>query len=319
MPKISIIIPLYNQKEFVGRAIESALDQSRGEKEVIVVDDGSTDSPQTVLDSFGSDIVFVRQENRGLAGARNTGIKKAQGDYFQFLDADDFLQKDKLKLQLAFMEEKNADVSYCEVAQYDHPTGETSVHYVGKLDDPFPNLYNEWYTYPFPIHSLLFKKDIFDKYGEFPEDLGASEDRFYLSVLALNGVTFDYFPFIGGGRRRHRGNMTGNRMHIYRNMVRYYEKINGHPVGAEYIKDNYNYTGKEMMRANLTHMFLKDIAEGFSIPVLLGIRNMLREKGISFFFRPIPSTRLPVKALLLIALSIYRRYSKAISGLLSSF
>ena len=106
MPKISIIIPLYNQKEFVGRAIESALDQSHGDKEVIVVDDGSTDDPQSVLDSFGSDIVVVHQENRGLAGARNSGIKKSQGEVLQFLHSDkvvNYQLKESMEILLVFV------------------------------------------------------------------------------------------------------------------------------------------------------------------------------------------------------------------------
>jgi hypothetical protein len=205
------------------------------------------------------------------------------------------------------MEEKNSAVSYCEIAQFDNSTGRKSLNYVGEMDEPFPRLYNEWYTYPFPIHALLFRRAIFDTYGEFPEDLKASEDRFYLSVLALNEIGFDYFPFIGGGRRRHRSNMTRNRMHIYRNMVRYYTKINDHPKAKEYINNNFPYPGHKMMRANLTYMFLKDMAEGVSFSYLQRIKKMLRDEGVSFFFHPIPSPRFPVKAFFLVMLSIYRR------------
>ena len=317
MSKISIIIPVYNQKEFVGRAIKSALDQSHGDKEVIVVDDGSTDDPQSVLDSFGSDIVVVHQENRGLAGARNRGIEKSEGEVLQFLDADDFLHRDKLRLQLAFMEEKNAAVSYCEIAQVDNTTGQISLDYVGGLDDPFPRLYNEWHTYPFPIHALLFSRAVFDAYGQFPEDLKASEDRFYLSVLALNKIDFEYFPFIGGFRTRHEKNMTLNRLHIYRNMVRYYEKIHEYPKAQEYIRNHFIYNRHEMMRANLSYMFLKDMAEGLSFLKLSRIKSMLRGQGISFLFQPIPSDRSSFKGPSLIMLSLWRRYSRAVFSLLT--
>ncbi len=310
MSKISVIIPLYNQKEFVGRGIKSALEQSHREMEIIVVDDGSTDNPDPILSDYGSEISVIRQENRGLAGARNTGIKHARGDYVQFLDADDFLHRDKLRLQQDFMEDNDASVSYCEIAQYDQLSKKRTLSYVGELDDPFPSLYNEWFTYPFPIHSLLFKKRIFNEFGGFPEDLGASEDRFFLSLLALNGVKFNYFPFIGGCRRRHKNNMTKDRLHIYRNMVRYYTKINDYPKAKEYIKDNFVHSGHELMRANLTYMFLKDIAEGLPFSHLERIRRMLRSEGGFFLFHPIPSTRLPFKAFFLIMLAVYSRCAR---------
>lgn len=90
-PLVSIVITCYNDEEFLGEAIESALDQSYPSVETIVVDDGSTDGSGELARSFGSRVAVVRKANGGLSSARNFGIDVAQGDYITFLDADDIL------------------------------------------------------------------------------------------------------------------------------------------------------------------------------------------------------------------------------------
>jgi glycosyltransferase involved in cell wall biosynthesis len=87
---ISVIIPCYNQAQFLDEAIESALAQSYRRVEVIVVDDGSTDDTATVAARY-PDVRYIHQANRGLAAARNTGIRHSRGGYLAFLDADDLL------------------------------------------------------------------------------------------------------------------------------------------------------------------------------------------------------------------------------------
>ena len=87
--KVSIIIPCYNHGHFLGDAIQSALGQTYPNKEVIVVDDGSTDETSSVVANFDNAVHYIYQENRGLSAARNTGIEEANGEYVAFLDADD--------------------------------------------------------------------------------------------------------------------------------------------------------------------------------------------------------------------------------------
>jgi glycosyltransferase involved in cell wall biosynthesis len=89
LPLVSIVIPTYNREDLVASAIDSALAQTHPRCEVIVVDDGSKDRTPEVLASYAGKIVAIRQDNTGLAGARNTGIRSAAGDYVGFLDSDD--------------------------------------------------------------------------------------------------------------------------------------------------------------------------------------------------------------------------------------
>mgnify|MGYP000571276628 CR=1 FL=1 len=143
MEKISAIIPLYNQKEFISQAVESLLKQSYKNVEIIVVNDGSTDNPFSELKKYREDILLINQDNKGLSAARNTGIKHAKGDYIQFLDADDFLHPDKLKLQLDFMMMKESRVSYCEINQFCDATNHSYLRYIGPVSDIFSHLYRE--------------------------------------------------------------------------------------------------------------------------------------------------------------------------------
>jgi len=106
MPKISVIIPTFNRKELLKLAISSILEQTMKDFELIVVDDGSTDQTQRLVESFGKDIRYIYQENKGVSSARNRGIREARGEYLAFLDSDDRWVKDKLKIQIQALEER---------------------------------------------------------------------------------------------------------------------------------------------------------------------------------------------------------------------
>lgn len=104
MKLISVVIPTYNCAKYVASALKSVFDQSYDNIEVIVVDDGSTDETIDVLQPYMKDIVYIHQENTGLPGARNRGIKEATGEYVAFLDADDRWRKNKLEIQVKLLD-----------------------------------------------------------------------------------------------------------------------------------------------------------------------------------------------------------------------
>lgn len=98
---VSVILPVYNCESYIKDAIESILDQTYKNLELIVVDDGSTDNSIKIIERFASPSVkIIRQENLKAAAARNSGIKVARGEYFAFLDSDDLWVANKLELQM---------------------------------------------------------------------------------------------------------------------------------------------------------------------------------------------------------------------------
>jgi glycosyltransferase involved in cell wall biosynthesis len=109
MPKVSVIVPTYNRSHFVCDAIDSILNQTFKDFEVITVDDGSTDNTQGVLQKYGSRLYYIYQQNHGLPAARNTGIEAAKGEYIAFLDDDDLWFPEKLEKQVKFLD-ANPDI-----------------------------------------------------------------------------------------------------------------------------------------------------------------------------------------------------------------
>lgn len=103
-PSVSVIIPTYNSAKFVVGTINSVLSQTLKDIEIIVVDDGSTDNTQSVIEPIREKIQYIRTDNKGPAHARNVGMKAAMGKYVAFLDADDLYLPHKLELEVSFIE-----------------------------------------------------------------------------------------------------------------------------------------------------------------------------------------------------------------------
>jgi len=97
MKKVSVIIPAYNKAELTVKTVESVLDQTYGNIEIIVVDDGSTDDTKERLTSYAGRIEYIYKENGGACAARNLGIKKARGEYLAFIDCDDIYLPRKIE------------------------------------------------------------------------------------------------------------------------------------------------------------------------------------------------------------------------------
>jgi glycosyltransferase involved in cell wall biosynthesis len=109
-PAVSILIPAFNCEKYIRWTIESALAQTWPKKEIIVVDDGSSDNTFWIARQFESNSVkVIKQDNMGASAARNKALGLAQGDYIQWLDADDILHPDKIRLQIKKMIQENDD------------------------------------------------------------------------------------------------------------------------------------------------------------------------------------------------------------------
>lgn len=114
-PKVSVIMPVYNTEMYVREAIESVLNQTLADWELILVNDGSTDGSLNILEHYtnlDSRIVLVNQSNKGLSGARNSGLSIARGDYVYFLDSDDYIKQETLLLCYESCSSNSLDVVF---------------------------------------------------------------------------------------------------------------------------------------------------------------------------------------------------------------
>jgi glycosyltransferase involved in cell wall biosynthesis len=123
--KVTVVIPAYNAERYLGETLASVFAQTVEPYEIIVVDDGSQDGTEAVVRSFGDRIRYIRQNNQGISGARNTAIREATGDWIAFLDADDLMLPRKLELQIAAIEAKPHLVFVYSGFAYLHTDGTT--------------------------------------------------------------------------------------------------------------------------------------------------------------------------------------------------
>ncbi|KEO72578.1 glycosyltransferase family 2 protein [Anditalea andensis] len=140
--KISLVLPVYNVEKYLARCIESCLHQdiAKDTYEIIIVDDGSTDNSNQIASEYEdtySNIRLIRQDNKGLSGARNTGLNHANGKYVWFIDSDDWIEHDILSDIIGKLDEKNADaliVNFYKVDQNDNITG-SAIENLNYLDN----------------------------------------------------------------------------------------------------------------------------------------------------------------------------------------
>lgn len=115
---ISVIVPVYNVEQYLGRCVDSLVNQTYSDLEIILVDDGSKDNSGHLCDTYAKKdarIKVVHQANQGLSGARNTGLDNATGSYIFFLDSDDYLEENAFELMLNNMHRWNADIVACGI------------------------------------------------------------------------------------------------------------------------------------------------------------------------------------------------------------
>ena len=194
-PLVSIIIPCYNAEDYVAETITSCLRQTYQRIEIIVVNDGSTDSSHDIIMKFQDYIVFIDQTNKGGSAARNTGLKRAQGTYIKFLDADDFLETSIIEKQVDRFRKSGPA---CKIAVYgDVKTVEENGNITGILKQPLIQDSDAGLAtlidYAIITSSPLYRKEDLEKVNGFNETLKSGQEHELNLKLFLSGVRFRYY------------------------------------------------------------------------------------------------------------------------------
>ncbi len=204
-PLVSILIPAYNAEKYIGLTVESALNQTWSEKEIIVVDDGSRDQTLAIARTFESRGVKVySQSNKGASAARNQGLKMAKGEYIQYLDADDLMSEDKIESQVILLQQHPGRVAVCNTVHFfdgeDHRRQLPSPYestFLYDTEDPVQFLVNLYggngrgsMVQP---NAWLTPRSVVDQAGPWSELCAADDDGEYFCrvLLASKGVCLD--------------------------------------------------------------------------------------------------------------------------------
>ena len=181
---VSIIVPCYNQAQFLDEALQSVLDQTYTNWECIIVNDGSPDNTEEVAQKWEAKdarFLYLKKENGGLSSARNLGLEKAKGDLIQFLDSDDCIDKTKLALsleQFKTTEDKDVKIVISNFRMFVDDLNLSTEAYcnLDKVHFNLENILYQWEeVFSIPIHCGLFDVSLFQSF-KFPEHIKAKED-----------------------------------------------------------------------------------------------------------------------------------------------
>jgi len=202
---ISVVIPVFNGAAYIAQAIDSVLAQTMAADEILVVDDGSSDSTREIVRRYKHPVRYLAQSNRGAAAARNLGIRESKGDLLAFLDADDVWLPEKLALQSAALaEDTSVDLIFCQMVQFRSPE---------LPPDRASALFCDEAPHRALLCScLLARKTAFDRAGLMQEDRKCEFLDWYLRAQET-GLRIHFVDSVLVKRRIHAGNysLTNNR------------------------------------------------------------------------------------------------------------
>ncbi len=198
MPKISVIVPVYNVEKYLEKCLDSILNQTFKDIEIICVNDGSTDSSRKILETYqkrDSRIKIADKENGGLSSARNAGLKIAQGEFISFIDSDDWVSESMLDKLYKNITSLNTDISICAVHLYDEGKNTVidsdkyfSLEYFDKTFDNRAFSYKDTKSFLMDVCVMawnkLYRKSFLDECGaKFPDGLIFEDGPFFFSIF----------------------------------------------------------------------------------------------------------------------------------------
>lgn len=251
---VSIIIPVYNNARFLEESVECAIHQTYSNKEIIIVDDGSSDNSYELAKKFeSSSVKIIRQENAGAAVARNTGLANSQGDFIQFLDAGDLMSKDKIEKQVQMLNGSQTKLAVCNYLQFSDKNSLLNheevdqTKFIHSSDDPVGFLVNLWggndvngfiQTNSWLVPTRLIKTAGPWRNYRCPDDDGEFFARMILAsegIVHVQGV-YNYYRIEPGSNQL---STNKNRKYLHNTLLtidlkhKYLEEKGGHPLMAK--------------------------------------------------------------------------------------
>jgi glycosyltransferase involved in cell wall biosynthesis len=275
MPKVSVTIPTYNRAGLVAESIQSVLKQTFEDFELIVIDDGSTDHTREVVTAISDPrLVYVYQDNRGCAGARNTGLDRCTGDAVAFFDSDDLWPTDFLEVMLkALQEAPDVGCVYCSIEKF-FPDGTRQDSY-GPTQCKSGWITEELFKSGFIwIQAALFRREVLDGF-RFDDTMRNAADTDALLRLSTK-IQYHYIPEIkvlfraehGVADRKDHSKFNCNRIRV---LERFYYRLGGD-----------RYVSRPSARKKLSHAYRR-VARNYTSCDCRHAALMLYKKAIAYW------------------------------------
>ena len=265
MLRVSILIPLYNSERFITQTIESTLEQTYKNIEIIIVDDGSTDNSYNIAKKYKSDKVKVyRQKNKGASAARNKAFELCSGDLIQYLDADDILDKDKIKFQVERYlncNDKNIIINGIWGRFKDKRNNiKWEKQIINKnYNTPIKLLIDSWNGKGMmALHSWLVPKEIIIKAGKWNKNLSLNDDGEFFCRVILNA---NKILFVNESKVYYRAD-NQNSLSNTKDLRALESELNSYKLYTKYTLSKYN--DPDLKKA-LANNFLNYIYQYYSI------------------------------------------------------
>lgn len=231
MPKISVIVPMYNVEKYLAKCLDSLVNQTMQDIEFIIVNDGSTDNSKYIakqyLEKYPEKIKYLEKENGGLSDARNFGLKYAKGEYIAFLDSDDYVEKEMYKNMYEIAKKENSDMVECNFI-WEYPNkkrDDIGNYYTNKNEAIVKARVVAW-------NKLIKRQKIEEANIEFPKGLRYEDvEFFYKLVPYLDKISFDANCYIHYIQRETSISNTQNIktkdiFEVLENVISYYKEKN---------------------------------------------------------------------------------------------
>lgn len=233
MPKVSVIVPIYNVENYIEKCLETLVNQTLEDIEIILVNDGSKDNSEVIakrfLKNYPEKIVYLEKENGGLSDARNYGIPYAKGEYVAFLDSDDYVEKNMYEKMYTLAKKENSDMVQCNfyweyIEEQKRKLGDLE-EYQNKKEMIVKGRVEAW--------NKLIRREVLENPDiRFPKGLRYEDVEFtYKLVPFINKVSFIKEPFVhyvqrGNSISNSQNERTGEIFDILDNVIKFYKEKN---------------------------------------------------------------------------------------------
>lgn len=229
MPRVSVVMPTFNCALYVGRAVDSVLNQTYRDYELVVVDDGSTDNTADIVARYEDKITYCYQNNSGVSAARNRALKNSGGEFIAYLDADDLWYPQKLERQIEFLDgHKECGLLHSEVSVIDEQNEIVHARFNGETARAVPQGYCKddlLRRCHIQTPTVIERRKCIEKIGGFDERLPITQDYMHWIMIALDGWAFGYIDEPLAMYRWRAGSLMSSKRRVLEDHVRMFGRL----------------------------------------------------------------------------------------------